>query len=108
MAVNLALADFKASTGIQDDSEARRILDVATALISDRAPTAPAASANEAAIRIGGFLRERKSSGFIRQSESVGDASVSYSMAVSSNRLMLASGAAEILSPFLRLTAEAI
>ena len=77
MAVTVTAASLEAETGADQD-RAERILAVATAEVLAYAPHAPDAVANEAVIRLGGYLAQ-SDYGTIR-SESLGPKSMSYQM----------------------------
>ena len=75
MAVTLTAQELADETGA-DLSRATRVLGVATAMVEDYAPLAPAAVQNEAAIRLGGYL-VASDYGAIR-AESLGPQSMDY------------------------------
>lgn len=58
MAVSLTAAELAAAVSGLSDADAARLLPVVSALIDREAPDAPAAVANEAAIRSVGWLRQ--------------------------------------------------
>ena len=82
LAVNPALAD--------------RLLPVATALVERFAPAAPEAIANEAVIRVSGWLAEQP--GAAIRSEKIGDIETAF--AVANISALRHSGAMALLSPW--------
>ena len=75
--VTLAVSEFADAIGLASNLEtAGRLLAVAVEQVTRYAPRAPAAMANEAAIRFGGYLAQSDFGG-IRQ-EGIGEKSVEY------------------------------
>lgn len=94
----LTAGELCATTGGLDLDRARALLVVATELVNEYAPSAPDSVKREAAIRVCGYLTDRKP-GIRRESQSVGDWSRSATYEMSTGALR-ASGAMALLSPF--------
>ena len=65
MAVTITVADLQAAIG-GPVAVAERVLPVASAIVVRYAPDAPDAIANEAVIRVAGWLRDTPSSGILQ------------------------------------------
>ena len=78
MAVTITAEQLDAEVAAGGLDRAGRILAVAAALVLEYAPHAPDAVANEATIRLGGYLAQ-SDYGAIR-SETIGPRSISYNM----------------------------
>ena len=94
MAVTITAQQLDAEVAAGGLDRAGRILAVASAIVLDYAPHAPDPVANEAVIRLAGYLAQ-SDYGAIR-SETIGPKSVSYS--VNHSSLMRSSGAMALLT----------
>ena len=95
MAVTITQVAMAEALGV-DAPLAGRLLAVAAALVDRFGPAAPEAIANEAAIRVAGWLAESPSSGVRR--ESIADISTTFSPAATG--ALRHSGAMALLSPW--------
>ena len=93
MALTITAAELAEAVGV-DSATAIRLLAVATALVERYAPDAPAAIANEAAIRCSGWLAEQPNAAITSETE--GDIRTSYAPTMLS--ALRHSGAAALLS----------
>ena len=75
MAVTVTSAELAEAVGV-DSATATRLLAVATALVTQYAPDAPGAIANEGAIRCAGWLAEQPAASITGETE--GDVRTSY------------------------------
>ena len=103
MAVTITAQEFAAEVAAGLD-RAERILAVATAEVLEYAPNAPDAVANEAVIRLGGYLAQ-SDYGTVRE-ESIGPRSVSYQM--NHAAMFRNSGAQALLTRYKRRRAGAV
>ena len=92
MAVTLTAASLGPAIGV-DAPSAARLLSVVTALVDHYAPSAPAAVANEAAIRAAGWLAEQPNASI--RSEKEGEIETQFAPSMSG--AMLHSGAKSLL-----------
>ena len=90
-----------------DEDRAAQILEVASTMVTQYAPSAPAAMQNEAVRRFAGYLEQRPAGSTV-QSKDVGPVSVTYDPISAHGPAFRNSGAAMLLTRWRRRRAGAI
>lgn len=96
MAVDIQQAIFGEAVGLTSGNDVTRLYAAAVAVVDRFAPDAPPAVANEAAVRVGGWLHQQPAPSI--RSEAVGEVRTSYDPTMTS--ALRASGAMALLSPW--------